>query len=164
MFKSKVKEAIICFTHLRVTLPYPFKPRVPEEGFRGRIEVDSERCIACGGCANVCPARLIRFIDEDEKTKMVFYLDRCTYCARCEEVCPEGAIVVTKDFETATNDREDLLIEQEIYMATCQRCGRCFETDNAIDRIPVRRMRRGRNFVGIPSHMEKSLEELKGAA
>ncbi len=149
MIVSKLKEAKICFSNLRVTLPYPFGPGAEVgEGFRGKLKVDAEKCVGCGGCANVCPSRLIRFYDDGEQTRMEFILDRCTYCGRCAEVCPENAITMTQTFETATNDKTDLYIEQELYMLTCKRCGRCFETNNAIDRIPTQRMRRGRNFVG----------------
>ncbi len=162
MFKAKFKEAIICFSNPRVTLPYPFGAgaEVPED-FRGKLDIDETRCIACGGCANVCPSRLIRFYDEGERTRMEFILDRCTYCGRCAEVCPEDAIKMTKQFETSTNDKTDLYIEQELYMATCARCGRCFETENEIDRIPTRRMRHGRNYLGpsMPFGEPQLLEE-----
>ena len=161
MFRAKVKEAIICFSNLRVTLPYPFEPRVPVGDFRGKLEIDQKKCIGCGGCANVCPARLIRVFDDGEKTKMIFHLERCTYCARCAEVCPEDAIKMTKEYETVTDNKDDLTIEQEIYMATCQRCGRCFETDNAIDKLPTKRMRKGRNFIGesMPREAKGKIEK-----
>jgi hydrogenase-4 component H len=149
MFKAKFKEAVICFSHPRVTLPYPFGPGGPlAEGFRGKIDIDETKCIGCGGCANVCPSRLIRFYDDGPSTRMEFILDRCTYCGRCAEVCPEQAITMTQQFETATDDKTDLYIEQELFMATCSRCGRCFENDNSIDKIPTRRMRAGRNYTG----------------
>ncbi len=148
MFKSKVKEAIICFSNPRVTLPYPFAPHPPEDGFRGKLDIDPTKCVACGGCGNVCPARCIRFFDDGDKTRMEFILDRCTYCGRCADVCPEECITMTLQFETVTENREDLYIEQELYMGTCKRCGRCFEIDNALDKIPTRRMREGRKFVG----------------
>jgi len=149
MFKAKVKEAAICFSNLRVTLPYPFGEGAPVgEWFRGKLDIDETKCIGCGGCANVCPSRLIRFYDDGDVTRMEFILDRCTYCGRCAEVCPEEAITMTTLFETSTNERSDLYIEQELYMGTCARCGRCFETENAIDKIPTKRMREGRNYVG----------------
>jgi len=108
MFRAKAKEAIICFSNLRVTFPYPYAPREPAGDFRGKLKVDTEKCIGCGGCANVCPARLIRFFDDGEKTRIIWHIERCTYCGRCAEVCPENAVVMTKDFETVTNDKKDL--------------------------------------------------------
>ena len=161
MFKAKVKEALICFKNPRVTLDYPFAPppTLPE-GFRGKLDIDEQKCVGCGGCGNVCPARCIRFYDDGDKTRMDFILDRCTYCGRCAEVCPEEAIKMTLLFETATTNKEDLYIEQDLYMATCSRCGRCFEMDNAIDKIPVKRMREGRNYIGpsMPHGAPKMVE------
>ena len=80
MFRAKTKEAIICFSNLRVTFPYPYAPREPVGDFRGKLNVDAEKCIGCGGCANVCPSRLIRFFDDGEKTRIIWHIERCTYC------------------------------------------------------------------------------------
>jgi hydrogenase-4 component H len=142
MILSKLKEALICIKAGRVTLPYPFAPRVPEDGFRGQIVVDAEKCIGCAGCAEVCPPRLIDVTDvTPEKRVLEFHLARCTYCARCAEVCPEEAITVTKEFETATNTTDDLEMRIEVFMSTCQRCGRCFELESPLDRPMVTGLR-----------------------
>lgn len=141
---SKVKEAIIALKPGRVTLPYPFAPREPEEGFRGLPHVDVNKCIGCGGCANVCPARCIRIVDEDQsKRVLVFLHERCTFCGRCAEVCPTDAIEMSKDFELSTDDpHDDLVGEYHIFMGPCERCGRCFETTSALDRLQRTGMRR----------------------
>ena len=137
MFKSKLKEALICFKAGRVTMPFPLGPELhpPEEGFRGKIEVDVEKCIGCGGCANVCPARLIEITDTETKRVLEYFLTRCTYCGRCAEVCPEDAITMTKDYQLATTDSSDLYIKTEIYMGTCGRCRRCFKPKTALDKM-----------------------------
>jgi len=137
MLLSKLKEALICLKAGRVTLPYPFKPAPPvAPRFRGKLEIDIKKCIGCAGCANVCTPRAIQVIDENKEKRIIeFFLERCTYCARCEEVCPEKAIKMSDEFETATNNIQDLHIRIELEMNTCQRCGRCFIPANPLDRM-----------------------------
>ncbi len=134
---SKLKEALLCMKAGRVTLPYPFEPHDPDEGFRGLPRVDVNKCIGCGGCANVCPARLIRIIDKDQFTRvLVFLYERCTYCGRCAEVCPEGAIEMTREFELSTDDvHDDMIGEYHIFMGPCERCGRCYRPPTALDKL-----------------------------
>jgi len=144
MIVSKLKEAIICLRAGRVTLPYPFAPHSPAPGFRGTVSVDAEKCTGCGGCANVCTPRAIVVSDPSQEIRMLeFFLERCTYCARCAEVCPEEAISVTEQFETATDEVGDLHMRVEVYMGSCQRCGRCFETSTALDKLMVTGFRNG---------------------
>jgi len=44
---------------------------------------------------------------------------------------------MTNNFEMATENREDLTERLELFMLTCQRCGRCFdmEVENQLDRL-----------------------------
>ncbi len=136
MIWSKLKQALLCLRAGRVTLPYPFAPHPPEEGFRGLPEVDVDKCIGCGGCAVVCPSRLIRIIDLDQQTRRIVRLfERCIYCGRCAEVCPEEAITMTEEFELSSDQgRTDLTVVTDIFMGTCQRCARCYEPPTALDR------------------------------
>lgn len=135
MLGSKLKEAIICFKNLRVTLPYPAEPAPPAEGFRGKLELDIDKCIGCAACANACPPRLIDIIDIDSKRTLKFVLGKCTYCARCAEVCPVQAITMSQEFELATENKSDLSIEAELVLAKCQECGTGFTTQRLIDRL-----------------------------
>jgi hydrogenase-4 component H len=63
---------------------------------------------------------------------------RCSYCGRCAEVCPEKAITMSPDFETSTGDVADLKERLEIFMSTCQRCGRCFKAPSVLEQLKLR--------------------------
>ena len=137
MIASKLKEAILSLRPGRVTLKYPFAPHDPEGDFRGYPELDVDKCIGCGACAAVCPARLIMIQDIDQNTRrMVRLLERCIFCGRCAEVCPEDAITMTKRFELSSDQgRKDMESEYLIFMATCKRCTRCYEPPSALDKV-----------------------------
>lgn len=39
------------------------------------------------------------------------HIDRCLFCGQCEEVCPVDAIEMTKEYELASYDRAEMIIE-----------------------------------------------------
>ncbi len=137
---SKIKQVLMVMKPGVVTLNYPFEKRPVPENFRGMPYWDHEKCIGCGGCANHCPARTILVRDLCQEIRLMVYdASRCTYCGRCADVCPEKAITMTKQFETATGDKQDLTESMELFMLTCQRCGRCYDMENRnmIDRMDL---------------------------
>lgn len=136
---AKLRETALCLRAGRVTLPYPAKPRPTPDGFRGRPMFDISRCIGCGGCANNCPAREILITDVCQELRIIQYLGRrCTYCGRCAEVCPEQAITMSREFETATPRISDLRQRLELFMGTCQRCGRCFPEPSPLEKLKIK--------------------------
>jgi len=136
---SKVKEAIICLKAGKVTLPYPAQPHPAPPTFRGRPIFDATKCIGCLGCANNCPAREILVFDLCQEIRILKYLGRrCTYCGRCTDVCPEKAITMSHEFENGTNSIGDLQQQLELFMSTCQRCGRCFKSPSLLDDLKMK--------------------------
>jgi hydrogenase-4 component H len=135
---SKIKEALICLKAGRVTLPYPAQPRPVPANFRGRPIFDAAKCIGCAGCANNCPAREILVFDVCQEIRILKYLGRrCTYCGRCAEVCPEKAITMSTEYETATDRIGDIQQRLELFMSTCQRCGRCFKEPSVLEQLKL---------------------------
>ena len=136
---SKLKETAICLQAGRVTLPYPANPRPVPERFRGRPIWDGVKCIGCGGCANNCPSREILLFDVCQEVRILKYLGRrCTYCGRCAELCPEKAITMSHEFENGTDKITDLGQRMELFMSTCQRCGRCFKEPSALEQLKLK--------------------------
>lgn len=136
---SKLQEAVVCLKAGRVTLPYPAQARPVPDNFRGRPLFDAAKCTGCGGCANNCPAREILLFDVCQEVRVLQYLGRrCTYCGRCADVCPEKAITISREFENATNDIGDIKQRLELFMSTCQRCGRCFKEATTLDQLKMK--------------------------
>ncbi|MCD8110385.1 MAG: ferredoxin family protein [Clostridiales bacterium] len=53
------------------------------------IQINSERCVGCGCCAEVCPGTLISLTEG--RVRMDYPRD-CWGCASCIKECPNGAI------------------------------------------------------------------------
>lgn len=55
-----------------------------------RPQVDADRCIGCGKCAGLCPAKAITM----ERKRPVIRRNACIRCFCCQEFCPVGAMEV----------------------------------------------------------------------
>ena len=64
----------------------------------GKIEVNRERCKACGLCISVCPKKLIVLSDDFNEMGAHFVIfdgsEECTGCTMCGRICPDMAIEV----------------------------------------------------------------------
>ena len=58
-----------------------------------KVEVDSENCIGCGECVEICPEDTYEI--QDEKSVPVNE-DDCVGCESCAEVCEQEAIKITE--------------------------------------------------------------------
>ena len=55
------------------------------------VKIDSDKCVGCGGCIDLCPSIAISMIDD-----LVVIDDQlCTECGICVKVCPMNAPVQT---------------------------------------------------------------------
>ena len=55
------------------------------------VKIDSDKCVGCGGCIDLCPSIAISMIDD-----LVTIDDQlCTECGICVKVCPMNAPVKT---------------------------------------------------------------------
>lgn len=108
-----------------VTKAYPFEPEEAPPEYRGLPRINPLLCIGCGACTNACPPNAVIRIDDYSSgtRRIVLDVGRCIRCARCEEVCPTGAIKLTREFEAASDDRNDHVEVVEMRLARCKNCG-----------------------------------------
>jgi hydrogenase-4 component H len=99
--------------------------RAPED-FRGRHEIESERCIGCGACAQVCSSDAISVLDENGKRTIKIDYGHCSFCAFCQDECPTEAIKLTTEYHLLTKDREGTNVTNEVDLQACSSCNEHF--------------------------------------
>ena len=114
MRTPKLRELIEALKVLFVQGPYTSKfPKVmtePPEEFRGKPEFDSDICIGCGACSEVCPSRSIEVIDDTENRKRTLKLhyDICNFCGHSNlYLLDQRSILLnasSADFNIVSND------------------------------------------------------------
>jgi Ni,Fe-hydrogenase III small subunit/NAD-dependent dihydropyrimidine dehydrogenase PreA subunit len=90
------------------TIPFPDKPPVLPENYRGRPQCDAGKCRAdCTACVRACPMGAI-----DKKDNfLAIDMGRCLFCTDCTDACPTQAIHFTADYRLAANTREALVVD-----------------------------------------------------
>lgn len=108
-----------------MTVYYPEEKVALPEAYRGRPvlvarEDGTEKCVACGLCEKICPAKAISIVaeetDDGNRFPASYLLDmaRCVFCGYCEEVCPKEAIVMSAEYEgLARRNRSNLKFSKE---------------------------------------------------
>jgi len=132
-FIEILKGLSLTFKHIfvkSVTLQYPHvKPDLPEN-YRGmlcllRYDDGTDKCVGCSLCEAVCPSHTILVVGAEEEGNPLkrhakeFYIDitRCVFCGFCVTACPVDALGMTQEFEFATADKRDLVLDKETLLA-----------------------------------------------
>ena len=127
MPRRKVGAAIPEMFRLMLEKPtteaYPFKPIQLTERFRGKLDIDPAKCTGCQVCSIVCPASVITMVDlgtrkvgerELKVRRPLFDLASCIFCGECVDNCAFNALELSKQFEIATPNKGDLLMNKAI--------------------------------------------------
>ena len=56
---------------------------------KGRINVDFDLCIDCGGCVSLCPTDALHMNEED---RLEYAEEKCISCLLCIDSCPRFAL------------------------------------------------------------------------
>lgn len=120
---SAVPEMIRNLVRSPETEAYPFKPIDVPARFRGKLDVDPEKCTGCAVCALVCPVFCIEMMDVGTRKvgdrelplkKPVFDLAVCISCGECVDNCAFKALTLTKQFELATTNKKDMIMTKAL--------------------------------------------------
>ena len=110
-----------------ITMRYPEQKWVMSPRFRGQVALvrdpktpDRDLCVGCCLCVRTCPAEALDMVTSmDEKTGQkrvddhIYSLSRCIFCGLCVDVCPVRALVNTQNYELATYNRKDMILDKE---------------------------------------------------
>lgn len=124
----ELKEAVIAVFSPRFTTKFPAEPCVVPERYRGKPQFDTDTCIGCGACVNVCPTNALTQVEELEADqpvrKIIYRCDACIFCGNCTENCTtETGIKLSNKWDLATLDRETTIETQEFELQLCEKCG-----------------------------------------
>lgn len=99
-----------------ITQQYPEERPFLQDRYRGSLEYDFPKCIACGQCIKACPNNVLTldtYRDEGSKKKKVeryvIDLQYCLFCNLCVEICPTSTLYFSHDFELTRAERGDIM-------------------------------------------------------
>jgi len=136
MKKPKLRElaeAVKAVLYGPYTSKFPAEPSPAPAAYRGKGQFDEDQCVACGGCARICPAGAIDVVDQpdaDPPTRtIVRHDDHCIFCGQCEVQCLTGkGVHLTNEYELSTLDRSTCEVSSKKELALCEVCGGVIST------------------------------------
>ena len=95
--------------------------------YRGKISYDRDKCVGCGICVKVCPAKAIELVPDEKAVifhekegarlaapmKIKIYVSRCLFCSQCVDVCPRKCLSMSSEFLLANTNKfaDELIVE-----------------------------------------------------
>jgi len=95
----------------------------PPPDFRGKPDLDPEKCTACGACEQACPTKAIEISEKDGERTVKYLFGKCSYCRTCEIVCPDDAVKLTQEYLLVFKDRKAATSSADIELLRCPGCG-----------------------------------------
>ena len=108
-----------------------------------------DNCTLCGFCAQVCPTRALKVLEDRRQTILALDPAECIHCGKCEKICGTKAIALignepqstqhatrnTKHETRNTQHATRNTILRHSPLAYCQKCGRPIVSQAELDYI-----------------------------
>lgn len=126
----ELKEAVTSFVKGPYTHPFPAEATPIPDNIRGKPVYHEEKCIGCGACSEVCPARAIEMLEVMKPgggfiRRLVLHFDNCIFCAECVRCCTtKEGISMSKEYELSALSRAEMQEVVEKEMVLCEVCGK----------------------------------------
>lgn len=93
------------------------------------LSINTERCIRCGRCVRICPAKIFTQEREDEGAVGLQHIESCIVCGHCMAACPTNAVVHSEFPDDRVHPIDPALIpgpEQMMLLCKARRSNRAF--------------------------------------
>jgi len=131
--------------------------RAPE-GFRGKPELDADKCTACGACEQACPTRAIEIMEKDGSRTVTYLLGKCSYCRTCETACPDDAVELIQEYQLVFQDKKEAVVTAEIKLLRCNECGAFFISPRQIENALKRIVKNAEEYIGFREGIKKAMQ------
>ena len=99
------------------TVPFPRTSRPGAPRYRGFHINDSETCVGCGRCAEICQNAAIDMVETDKTTfvegdsglRPRIDYGRCCWCALCVDVCSTGSLGMSNQYLWTSKNADDFI-------------------------------------------------------
>ena len=124
----ELAEAIKALIKGPYTSKFPKVPHVAHPNFRGQPKFNSDKCVGCYACEEVCPAGALGHEDILDKgvprRVMIHYTDTCIFCGECQAACisDHEGIKLSNDWELSFFDRKEAYETIEKELELCEIC------------------------------------------
>jgi NADH-quinone oxidoreductase subunit I len=132
-FVEILKGLRVTFSHLFVkpiTFQYPHVKRNLPDGYRGvivhlRYDDGTEKCVGCALCEAACPSHCIIVVSAEREDmpqkryakEYILDMTKCVFCGFCVQACPVDALASSKEYEMATWNKRDLIMDKQFMLA-----------------------------------------------